>query len=67
MMTMPEAMKEATYSLHQSGVKMCTYDVKHLPPIRNMTNAYDTHARAFFRYFDLILEFKSSRAGFNYP
>ena len=47
MMTMPKAMKEATHSLLQRGVKMQTYDVKHPPPVRNMTNAYDTHTRAF--------------------
>jgi len=47
MMTMPEAMKEKTYSLLQRDVKMCTYDVKHPPPIRNFTNAYDTHTRSF--------------------
>ena len=47
MMTMPEAMKEATHSLLQRGEKMRTYDVKHPPSVRDMTNAYDTHARSF--------------------
>ena len=44
---MPEAMKEATHSLLQRGEKMRTYDVKHPPSVRDMTNAYDTHARSF--------------------
>ena len=44
---MPEAMKEATHSLLQRGEKMRTYDVKHPPSVRDMTNAYDTHARGF--------------------
>ena len=47
MMTMPEAMKEATHSLLQRGENMRTYDVKHPPSVRDMTNAFDTHARGF--------------------
>ena len=44
MMTMPEAMKEATHSLLQRGENMRTYDVKHPPSVRDMTNTFDTHA-----------------------
>ena len=44
---MPEAMKEATHSLLQRGESMRTYDVKHPPSVRDITNAYDTHARGF--------------------
>ena len=44
---MPEAMKEATHSLLQRGENMRTYDVKHPPSVRDLTNAHDTHARGF--------------------
>ena len=44
---MPEAIKEAAHSLFQRGVKIHTYVVKKPPPVRDITNAYNTHARAF--------------------
>ena len=44
---MPEAMKEATHTLLQRGPKMRTRDAVHPPPVRDLTNAFDTHARAF--------------------
>ena len=46
-MTMPEAMKEATHTLLQRGPSMRTYAVEHPPPVHDLTNAYDTHARKF--------------------
>ena len=47
MMTMPEAMKEATYALLQRGDKMQTKDPVHPPAVCDITNVYDTYARAF--------------------
>ena len=47
MMTMPEAMQEATHTLLQRGPSMRTRDAVHPPPVRDLTNAFDTHARAF--------------------
>ena len=47
MMTMPEAMKEATHALLQKGPAMRTRDAVHPPPVRDLTNAFDTNARAF--------------------
>ena len=47
MMTILEAMKEATHALLQRGDTMRTYYSKHPPAVRDLTNAYDTHARAF--------------------
>ena len=44
---MPEAMQEATHTLLQRGPKMRTRDAVHPPPVRDLTNAFDTHARAF--------------------
>ena len=44
---MPEAMKEATHALLQTGDHMRSYDAVHPPPVRDMTNAYDSNARAF--------------------
>ena len=44
---MPEAMKEATHTLLQKGPSMQTRDAVHPPPVRDLTNAFDTHARAF--------------------
>ena len=44
---MPEAMKEATHALFQKGPAMRTRDAVHPPPIRDLTNAFDTNARAF--------------------
>ena len=46
-MAIPEAMKEATHALLQRGATMQTYDAKHPPAVRNLTNAFDTHTRAF--------------------
>ena len=47
MMTILDAMKEATYALLQTGEKMPMVDAVHPPYVRNMTNAYDSTARAF--------------------
>ena len=47
MMTIPEATKEATHTLLQRGPTMQAYDTQHPPPIRDLTNAYDTYTRAF--------------------
>ena len=44
---MSEAMKEATHALLQTGDHMCSYDAVHPPPVQDMTNAYDSNARAF--------------------
>ena len=46
---MPEAMKEATYALLQTGDNMRRVDPVHPPSVRDMTNAYDSTARAFQR------------------
>ena len=47
MTTMPEAMQEATHTLLQRGPSMRTRDAVHPPPVCDLTNAFDTHARAF--------------------
>ena len=47
MMTMPEAMKEATHALLQTGDHMRRYDAIHPPSVRDMTNAYDSTVRAY--------------------
>ena len=47
MMTMPEAMKEATHVLLQTCDNMRTLDAVHPPSRRDMTNAYDSTTRAF--------------------
>ena len=47
MMTISEAMKEATYALLQRGETMQAYDAKHPPAVCDLTNTYDTHTRAF--------------------
>ena len=44
---MPEAMKEATHALLQTGDHMRRVDAIHPPSVRDMTNAYDSSARAF--------------------
>ena len=44
---MPEAMKEATHALLQTGDHMRSLDTVHPPPVQDMTNAYDSNARAF--------------------
>ena len=44
---MPEAMKEATHALLQTGDHMRRLDAIHPPSVRDMTNAYDSTARAF--------------------
>ena len=44
---MLEAMKEATHALLQTGDHMRRYDAIHPPSVRDMTNAYDSTARAF--------------------
>ena len=46
-MTMPEAMQEATHTLLQRGPSMRTYAAVHPPPVCDLTNAFDTCARAF--------------------
>ena len=46
-MTMPEAMKEATHTLLHRGATMRMYDAKHPPPVRDLTNAFDSTARVF--------------------
>ena len=47
MMTLLEAMKEATHTLLQRGPLMQADDAKHPPPVRDLINAYNTHTRAF--------------------
>ena len=47
MMIMPKTMKEATHTLLQRGTSTQTYDAKHPTPVRDLTNAYNTHIRAF--------------------
>ena len=47
MMTMSEAMKEATHALLQRGPSIQTRDPIHPPPIHNLTNVYNTHTQAF--------------------
>ena len=44
---MPEAMKEATHALLQTGDHMRRYDAIHPPSVRDMTNAYDSSASTF--------------------
>ena len=44
---MPEAMNETTHTLLQTGKEMRIRDAVHPPPVRDMTNAYNTTARAF--------------------
>ena len=46
---MSEAMKEATHALLQiqTGDHMRRVDAIHPPSVRDMTNAYDSSARAF--------------------
>ena len=44
---MPDVIKEATYSLLQNGKKMRMVDAIHLSSVCDMTNTYDSTARAF--------------------
>ena len=44
---MPEAMKETTHALLQTGDHMRRVDAIHPPSVNDMTNAYDSSARAF--------------------
>ena len=44
MMTMPEAMKEATHALLQTGDHRHSLDAVHPPSVRDMTNAYNCFA-----------------------
>ena len=44
---MPEAMKEATHALLQTGDDMRRVDAIHPPSVRDMTNTYNRSARAF--------------------
>ena len=44
---MPEAMREATHALLQTGDHMRTLDAVHPPSRQDMTNAYDSTTRAF--------------------
>ena len=46
-MMIPEAMKEGTHALLQTGDNMRTLNAVHPPSVRNMTNAYDSTIRAF--------------------
>ena len=47
---MPEAMKEATHALLQTGDhNMQRVNAIHPPSVRDMTNAYNSTARAFQR------------------
>ena len=44
---MPEAMKEATHALLQTGDHMRRLDAIHPPSVRDMTNAYDSTAKPY--------------------
>ena len=44
---MLDTMKEATHSLLQNGKHMCIVAAIHPPSVLDMTNAYDSTARAF--------------------
>ena len=44
---MPEAMKEATHALLQTGDHIHTLDAVHPPSRQDMTNAYDSTTRTF--------------------
>ena len=46
---MLDAMKEAIHALLQTDDHMCTLDAFHPPYVCDMTNAYDSTARAFQR------------------
>ena len=44
---MPDAMKETTHTLIQTGKKIYMVDAVHPPSVHDMTNAYDSTGRAF--------------------
>ena len=46
-MTIPKAMKEATHAILQRGDTIQTRDATCPQTVCDMTNAYDTHIRAF--------------------